>query len=86
MTNAFPHTSRFLPRRPRPSASAMLARDKLGGLQPLIEEFDRHTEDRALAMFRDELRDTKEIAWLLEATEAAVSNGIANAREREKGR
>ena len=41
-------------------------------------------EDRALFMFRDELRDTKEIAWRLEATEAAVANGIARARDRER--
>jgi hypothetical protein len=41
-----------------------------------------HDEVRALAMFRDELRDTKEIAWRLGATEAAVANGIARARER----
>jgi hypothetical protein len=83
MTGVFPHTNRFIPRRPRPSASAVIAREKMTQLEPLIELLDRHSEDRALAMFRDELRDTKEIAWRLEATEAAVANGIANARDRE---
>ncbi|KRE07435.1 hypothetical protein ASE63_22310 [Bosea sp. Root381] len=53
---------------------------------PLLAVLDRDTEDRALIMFRDELRDTKEIAWRLEATEAAVANGIANARERARAR
>lgn len=84
MTNAFPHTGKFFPRVPRPSpSSALRATEKLSELQPLIEQLDRHSEDRALAMFRDELRDTKEIAWLLEATEAAVANGIGKARDRE---
>jgi hypothetical protein len=53
---------------------------------PLESELDEFAQDQALAMFRDELRDTKEIAWRLEATEAAVANGIANARERERAR
>jgi len=48
----------------------------------LITELDEATQDLALAMLRDELRDTKEIAWRLGATEAAVANGIARARER----
>lgn len=48
------------------------------------ECLDEATQDLALAMLRDELRDTKEIAWRLEATEAAVANGIARARERER--
>jgi putative protein kinase ArgK-like GTPase of G3E family len=81
----FPHTGKFAPAFARPSASAVItAAERFTGLQPLIERLDRHSEDRALAMFRDELRDTKEIAWRLEATEAAVANGIANARERER--
>jgi hypothetical protein len=51
---------------------------------PLKRTLQCHEEVRALSMFRDELRDTKEIAWRLEATEAVVANGIARARERER--
>ncbi len=50
---------------------------------PLESLLLQDDEDRALFMFRDEGRDTKEIAWRMEATEAAVANGIANARDRE---
>lgn len=86
MTSLIPYPGKFNPRAPRPSASRSLNEAaRLCDLLPLIEELDRHTEDRALIMFRDELRDTKEIAWSLEATEAAVANGIANARERAWG-
>jgi hypothetical protein len=52
------------------------------GNPPLESELDEFAQDRALFMFRDEGRDTKEIAWRLEATEAAVANGIARARDR----
>lgn len=52
--------------------------------QPLETHLDEFAQDRALAMFRDEGRNTKEIAWRLEATEAAVANGIARARDRER--
>jgi hypothetical protein len=51
-------------------------------LPPLQAVLTEPDQDLALSMFRDELRDTKEIAWRLEATEAAVANGIARARER----
>lgn len=54
------------------------------GNPPLESELDEFAQDRALAMFRDEGRDTKEIAWRMEATEAAVANGIAQARDRER--
>lgn len=53
-------------------------------LPPLQTELSESDQDLALSMFRDELRDTKEIALRLEATEAAVANGIARARERER--
>lgn len=72
------------PRKPAPRFTRPQG-DNLHDIQPLIAALDRHSEDLALAMFRDELRDTKEIAWRMEATEAAVANGIANARERARG-
>lgn len=81
--SVFP-ASRFMSATPRPFSAPPVHGENLSGLLPLIETLDRHSEDRALAMFRDELRDTREIAWRLEATEAAVANGIANARERER--
>lgn len=57
----------------------------VGTCNPPLESYlDEFAQDRALAMFRDEGRDTKEIAWRMEATEAAVANGIARARDRER--
>lgn len=68
------------PRR-RPAPVALRAASSNPPLESYLDEF---AQDRALAMFRDELRDTKEIAWRMEATEAAVANGIARARDRER--
>lgn len=68
-------------------AATLWTREHRPGAEPpnLKAVLQWHEEVRALSMFRDELRDTKEIAWRLEATEAAVSNGIARARDRERG-
>lgn len=81
-----PYTAHTSPdRRHRCRAMRPSLRDP-DSTPPLETVLVPEDEDRALTMFRDELRDTKEIAWRLEATEAAVANGIANARERERAR
>jgi len=71
---------------PPPFRTKYLHGENLFGLLPLTESLDWRSQDRALAMFRDEALDTRDIAWRLEATEAAVANGIADARERERAR
>lgn len=58
---------------------------KIQGRPPkLIEKLSSFNEDRALWMFRSGL-DTVDIASELQCTQAAAANGLANARERERG-
>lgn len=51
---------------------------------PMKDRLDVYEAVQALSMFRRGVGDTKEIAWQLEATEAAAANGIAWAREQER--
>lgn len=54
------------------------------GFVPLDTVLDRRGCDDALTMLRKGL-DTVDIAWRLECTQAAAANGIAHARDRERG-
>lgn len=56
----------------------------LSGGAPYREDcLDEFASDMALKLFRRG-NDTVEIARLMDATQAAVANGIAGARERER--
>lgn len=58
---------------------------KIQGRPPkLVEKLSSFNEDRALSMFRSGL-DTVDIASELQCTQAAAANGLAKARERERG-
>lgn len=58
---------------------------KIQGRPPkLIEKLSPFNEDRALRLLRSG-HDTVDIGWLLACTPAAAANGLANARERERG-
>lgn len=58
---------------------------KIQGRPPkLSEKLGPYSESRALHLFRQG-HDTVAIAWLLACTPAAAANGLANARERERG-
>lgn len=58
---------------------------KIQGRPPkLIEKLSSFNEDRALRLLRNG-HDNVSIAWLLACTPAAAANGLANARERERG-
>lgn len=50
----------------------------------LSEKLGPYSESRALHLFRQG-HDTVAIAWFLACTPAAAANGLANARERERG-
>ena len=71
-------------RRDRRSRAMLVSIRDPDSKPPLESLLLQEDEDRALFMFRDKGRDTKEIAWRMEATEAAVANGIARARDRER--
>jgi hypothetical protein len=58
---------------------------KIQGRPPkLSEKLGPYSESRALHLFRQG-HDTVAIAWFLACTPAAAANGLANARERERG-
>lgn len=58
---------------------------KIQGRPPkLIEKLSPFNEDRALRLLRNG-HDNVSVAWLLACTPAAAANGLANARERERG-
>lgn len=58
---------------------------KIQGRPPkLSERLSPYSEDRALHLLRQG-HDTVSIAWLLACPPAAAANGLANARERERG-
>lgn len=58
---------------------------KIQGPPPkLTERLSSYSEDRALDLFRRG-NDTVAIATLLECTPAAAANGLARARDRERG-
>lgn len=64
-----------------PARSAALARMRDHSDSPPLEAFlDAYSGAKALALFRTGL-DTRDIAWGMEATEAAVANAIARARD-----
>lgn len=50
----------------------------------LVETLGEYSQGRALGLFRSGL-DTFEIARELQCTQAAAANGLAKARERERG-
>lgn len=81
-----PYTFHTAPDRAHRCRATRVTLRSLDSAPPLETILLPEDEDRALTMFRDDLRDTKEIAWRLEATEAAVANGIARARDRERAR
>lgn len=64
----------------RPGASLTIQ----GRPPKLSEKLGPYSESRALHLFRQG-HDTVAIAWFLACTPAAAANGLANARERERG-
>ncbi|UQS95274.1 hypothetical protein Pam5_58 [Pseudanabaena phage Pam5] len=68
---------------PRPRAKPIALRAASSN-PPLETDLDEFAQDRALAMFRRGAGDTRDIAWSLGATEAAVANALARARDRER--
>lgn len=84
MSMASPYSASTAPYSPRRSRAMRVTLREIESNPPLETVLLPEDEDRALALFRAGAGDTKDIAWQLEATEAAVSNGMARARDRER--